>query len=56
MPPRKDFDDKRSAKKKSDLSKVDKKSRNALKKNKKEVQDALDNHNLGWQTRDGKRI
>ena len=54
--PRKDFDDKRSSKKKDDLSTLDKKSRKALKKSKQETQKALDNHRLGWTTRDGEKL
>ena len=55
--PRKDFSDKRSDKKpKGDLSKLDKQSRKALKKSKQETQKALDNHRLGWTTRNGEKL
>lgn len=55
--PKKDFTDKRAVKKdKGDLSKLDKKSRKALKQSKKETQKALDNHRLGWTTRDGEKL
>ena len=54
--PRKDFNDKRSVEKQKDLPKMGKKTRKALKKSKQETQKALDNHRLGWETRDGKQL
>lgn len=55
--PRKDFTDERVSKKQRQIDKkrlnADKK---ALKKSKREVQEALDNHRLGWKTRDGKEL
>ena len=57
--PRKDFtdEDERVSKKQRQLDKkMGKAKRKALKQNKKEVQEALDNHRLGWETRDGKEL
>lgn len=55
--PRKDFVDERVSKKQRQLDKKrldsDKK---ALKRSKEEVQEALNNHRLGWKTRDGKEF
>lgn len=59
MVPNKDFTDKRSDKKEKHLSKKgqdNKQARKALSKSKKETQKALDNHRLGWTTRDGKQL
>ena len=57
MPPRKDFTDERVSKKQRKLDKQKRKEREqALKQNKKEVKTALDNHRLGWTTRDGKEL
>lgn len=53
MAKKKDFQDKRVDKKKNKLSK---KSQKRLKQSKKETQKALDDHSLGWQTRDGKEF
>ena len=53
--PRNDFTDERVSKKQRALDdKRRKENEKALKKNKKEVQTALDNHRLGWRTQDGK--
>ena len=55
--PRKDFVDERVSKKQRRLDKKRRKeNEKALKKNKKEVQTALDNHRLGFKTRDGKEL
>ena len=54
MAKRKDFTDERVSKKqrKQDREKREK----ALRDSKKQTQKALDKHNLGWQTRDGKEF
>ena len=55
--PRKDFTDERVSKKQRQLDKKQRESdRKALKQNKKETQEALNNHRLGWRTRDGKEL
>lgn len=55
--PRKDFTDERVSKKQRRLDKQKRKEqKQALKDNKKEVKTALDNHRLGWTTRDGKEL
>lgn len=46
MSKNRDFKDKR----------VTKKEKRLLKKNRKEVDKALKQHELGWETRDGKRL
>ena len=52
--PRKDFIDERVSKKQRQ---IDKKRREAaLKKSKKSTEQALNNHRLGWKTRDGKEF
>ena len=51
--PKKEFEDERVKEKQRRL---DKKNRQALKKNKKQIKTALDNHRLGWKTRDGKEL
>lgn len=51
--PKKEFEDERVVKKQQKLAK---KSAKRLKQSKKETQKALDNHSLGWRTRDGKEI
>lgn len=52
--PRKDFTDERVSKKQR---KLDKKNREKeLKESKKGTQKALDQHRLGWKTRDGKEF
>ena len=53
MAKKKDFEDERVEEKKNKLSK---KSKKALKRAKKEVQKKLDEHKLGWKTRDGKEF
>ena len=55
--PRKDFTDERVSKKQRQLDKERRKAnKQALKQNKKEVQTALDNHRLGWKTREGEEF
>ena len=55
--PRKEFTDERVSKKQRQIDKKRRKQeKEALKKSKKETQQALDNHRLGWKTRDGKEI
>ena len=51
--PKKDFTDKRAEKKEKQQSKA---NRQALKRHRKEVKTALENHNLGWRTQDGKEF
>ena len=55
--PRKDFTDERVSKKQRKLDKQRRQEeKKALKESRKETQKALDNHRLGWKTRDGKEF
>ena len=57
--PRKDFEDKRRQQKMNDLVKarrLTKAVQGMLVESKKETQEALENHALGWTTRDGKEL